>query len=81
MKVMCISKELPKEDHPILIQAANDLTVGEIYTVIYEEPTLYELAEFHHPRGILWEKKNFIPLSQICETTFERDYNKELQPK
>lgn len=77
-KVICIEKEKPDEPHSDLINAANKLIVGDPYTVVGVYNGLYELAEFPHPRQILWYPKNFVPISEIDETTFERNYQKEL---
>lgn len=76
-RVICVSKEEPVEEHPDLIIAAAILEVGAVYNVVEEWNDMCELAEFPHPRQIFWLKKNFIPCSDISETTFERNFVKE----
>lgn len=78
MKVLCVCKDQPAGNDPDLIAAAAKLTVGEIYTVIFEQDDHYELEEFPHLGHIMWRKRCFSPLSDIDETTFERNYKKEL---
>ena len=63
MRVMCLSKDKPG-DHPDLIAAAEQLQVGSVYTVIDEDEERYELAEFYHPRQIMWDKKHFAILPE-----------------
>ena len=61
MRVICISKDRPGE-HADLIIAAAMLEVGSMYTVIDEDETRYELAEFPHPLHIMWDKIHFATL-------------------
>ena len=78
MRVLCISKDPPKENHPDLIDAANKIKIGLNYTVVGEEDGCYELSEFPHPRKILWSKKCFIPLSDIDETELVKERENQL---
>lgn len=64
MQVMCIHKNLPRQEHPDLIKAAEEIQVGSIYQVVLVTATHYELAEFPHPRTILWDKECFAKLSE-----------------
>lgn len=76
MKVICISKDTPEQDDPQLIVAAALLTVGDTYTVIEQGDDWYELEEFpgNMMHQICWRKKHFMPLSDVDETEFERNY-------
>ena len=80
MKVLCIdnseNKNLPLDVKP----SSHLLEEGKTYTVIAEDPYGYNLAECPHPlnpRG-WWARKRFVPVSEISETEFERNYKKEL---
>lgn len=76
-KVICVQLEDAETPDSYLIQAAKELRVGEIYTVVNESRKGYKLAEFIHPRGIWWLKKSFISLSSIDETEMEHHYKNE----
>lgn len=53
------------------------LKYGEIYNVIDEVMESYGLAyELSEDIGFLYEAASFIPISEIDETTFERNYKK-----
>lgn len=74
MKVICIreaTSNSPDAGDPII-------KVGTPYTVFEEVGEYYELYE--HPDH-LYKQELFAITSLMDETTFERDYNKELQPK
>lgn len=75
MRVLCVSKDAPLPEHPVLRKAIQDIVIGDPYTVVREVDDKYELAEFPHPLTILWLKRCFIPLSDIDETEMSRDYN------
>lgn len=77
MKVICIAKEKAASKDPSLIDAAKNMCVGDIVTVVYENKKSYEFQEYPHPKQIIWFKENFIPLSDIDETEFKRNYNKQ----
>jgi hypothetical protein len=79
MKVMCIDDE---------DQLGSDLKYGEIYTVYDEDNTTFNVPVvfleeidqwgwWQEP----WAKDRFIPLSEIDETTFERNYNTPIYMK
>jgi hypothetical protein len=79
MKVMCIDDTMQRR--PIL-------KYGEIYTVYDEDNTTYNLPavfleEIDQRLGGKrpWDKNRFIPLSNIDETTFERNYNTPIYMK
>lgn len=78
MKVICIDKCTIKTNHIDLLKAYRDIKIGDIYTVIYSQiingNLNYELEEFIHPCQILWEAKCFVPVSEIDENEFERNY-------
>lgn len=79
MKVLCVEKSSDKcwnsgKKVPVPI-------VGEVYTVtdsVIERrgELFYELESF--PPRIYYESILFIPLSDISETNFQREYKKEL---
>ena len=74
MRVICIQDVMsssPDAGEP-------KIKAGNPYTVFEDVGEYYELYE--HP-GRLYKQRLFAPTSLIDETTFERDYNKELQPK
>lgn len=72
MKVICISNSGVEK----LIQC------GVRYTVYFENEKFYRLEEAKiNPstdQVMGFRKSRFIPISEIDETTFERNYNKEL---
>lgn len=76
-KVICIDNS-----HALYTKKHIDLDLGETYTVISEvsDPASgilhYVLSERRHDKA--YGAFRFIPLSEIDETTFERNYNKEL---
>jgi len=79
MKVLCISDEI-KTDFDKL----PPLSVGEIYNVVKE--TKHQIWEFYmfselnvNGYNCWYCKDNFIPLSSIDETEFERNYKTETQ--
>jgi hypothetical protein len=87
MKVVCIDKTTTGMDKNDL----HLLTEGSVYAVIYDGYLLedgtriicghgYGLSGVVRPDGKYpgFEYFRFIPLSNICETEFERNYNKEL---
>lgn len=90
MKVLCIDDKLRPNEMYI---PGCELKEGETYTVV-EEVTGYDinsvtgfstnprqcyvLAEFAAFPGVCFETNRFVPLSEIDETTFERNYQKEL---
>lgn len=73
MRVVCIdaSCSIPPgyNGMPFLLKE------GEIYTVSQEEHNCYHLVETDRINPTYcYSKKRFIPLSDIDETTFERNY-------
>lgn len=55
------------------------LKYGDVYTVIGEENHMGLICYFlEEIVGESYVKTRFIPLSEIDETEFERNYNKEL---
>lgn len=89
MKVICIDDKVEPDEHII---PGCSLIYGNIYTVAEEvegfakhdvlrvQPIkCYILEEIPKPKGLnLFPIKKFVPLSEIDETTFERNYQKEL---
>lgn len=82
MRVICINATKPP-NFPI-----SPLVEGNHYTIQRIEPTfngdcyiLHETRKWQELNKIAFDKNRFIPLSEISETEFERNYNKELQPK
>lgn len=77
MKVICIDNTNENEECPTPV-------LGDAYTVINETRfagyDFYEFYEIPFKCGThYWYlKSRFIPISSIDETTFERNYNKEL---
>lgn len=67
MKVVCIDASNMNK-YGILVE-------GNIYKVISNNDCFkaYELKEH---KGYFYKKERFIPLSEIDETTFERNYDK-----
>jgi len=49
---------------------------GEVYTVEHDFGDTYSLVEKRNP-FVSYAKRRFAPLSEVCETEFERNYNKE----
>ena len=49
---------------------------GEIYTVDHDFGDTYSLVEKRNP-FVTYGKRRFAPLSQVCETEMERNYQKE----
>lgn len=76
MKVLCVQKAVPEFDHPVLHDASEKLQIGSIYTVVDETPTHYELEEFAHVFGLLFEKTAFAPLTGVDESEL---VNQQLQ--
>lgn len=77
MKVVCINDDWDKGDIPVFNNCPkiNDIvTVTETF-VMYNKVPVYILKEYP---SYLWEQENFAPISEIDETEFERNYNKEL---
>jgi len=78
MKVICIDVK------PYNNGTCEELVVGETYTVvnsfIYGEKILvYQLEELPPPTPFHgYDSRRFIPVSEIDETEFVRNYNKEL---
>jgi hypothetical protein len=84
MKVICIDGI--KAGHPSQtirgFEPANkhdEIYEGEVYTVIREHICFGELAYILLERSYLnsYRKNRFAPLSDIDETEFVRDYNKQ----
>ena len=77
MKVMCIKET--EYNHITLVKQASPVKCGKIYHVLYEHKEFgilyYALQEFGKDIG--FQAKAFIPLSNIDENKFERDYTKQ----
>ena len=80
MKVICINAAPEVGDYETGLLVEN-----EIYTVVLESPATdvygnievcYCLIEIDGPYA--FSKHRFIPLSEISETEFERNYNKQI---
>ena len=75
MKVICIDSTSPTKNGAI----ATELTEGVEYSVVGSRPCTvsknlcYQLAGFF----ILYESWRFVPLSDIDEKEFERNYNNQ----
>jgi hypothetical protein len=78
MKVICIDgvKSGSITMMGNIISKENEIYEGEEYTVQRQVDDCYLLVE--RPGFLLYKKKRFAPISKIDETTFERNYNKEL---
>ena len=79
MKVICIDATTPK-GYPL-----SPLVEGNPYTIQRVEPTfggecyiLHETSEWQELHKIAFRKTRFIPVSEIDEKEFTRNYNKEL---
>ncbi len=79
MKVICINATAPPA-YPL-----SPLIEGNTYTIQRVEATikgdcyiLHETIEWQELHKIAFAKHRFIPLSIVDETTFERNYQKEL---
>lgn len=78
MKVLCIHNGCLINSHGETV-IAKQLIEGELYTVIYETKTAYDLAEAKpEPKYYGFLKERFIKVSSIDETEFVREYKKEL---
>jgi hypothetical protein len=82
MKMICIDAT-PPHGYPI-----SPLIEGDSYTIQRTEPTpkgecyiLNETLDWQEMHMIAFEKRRFIHMSEIDETTFKRNYNKEPQLK
>ncbi len=77
MKVICITnKNIIRKTGSI--GSAPKLVEGACYTVIEFTGYGYHLAEVSCDKNYGYDMKRFVPLSEIDETTFERNYKKEL---
>ena len=77
MKVICISENW----HSIIKENVPFPAVGEECEVIESQEKygrLFHVLGGRFPGGIMYAAENFAPISEIDETTFERNYNKEL---
>lgn len=90
MKVLCIDDKIRPGE---MIMPGGKIKEGETYNAIetvtgysfdpvigkFTDPkACYRLAEFTSPTDICFETDRFIPLSNIDELTFNRNYQKEL---
>ena len=78
MRIICINNGvLPNNlgvpyDSPQLIE-------GDVYTVVFDNGIGYVLAEATPRQGLTcFNRRRFIPTSEIDEPTFERNFKKEL---
>lgn len=73
MKVICVDDDIEN----VRRCRKSIVVVGRVYTVIDEckdeEGDWYELAE---DKGYEYQKQAFIPLSNISETEFQRNYKR-----
>lgn len=73
MKVICIDE---------IFSGMDRVAVSPREGVVYEvaEEKIYCGVPFYSFVGVpeYWQADAFIPISEICETQFERNYNKEL---
>lgn len=80
MKVICIdAKKRPDEYNDVhLVEGAEYNVIGEVqaYDKNYKMWPCYHLSEFPYPCA--FDKDRFIPISNIDEKEFERNYKKEL---
>ena len=78
MKVICIQTDTKTVKGPQV--PTNSVKEVEVYTVIggerFNNKQYYRLAEMDY--WTVYLSDLFVPLSQIDETEFERNYNKEL---
>jgi len=77
MKVVCIDDIfISKQDGRL---SENAPSISEIVTVIGQYNNGYFLLEYptNFGRKCVWNKSKFIPISEIDETEFERNYTKK----
>ena len=76
MKVICISKTPNKKTDKSYDYLWDKLNIGSVYNVVeVMRNGDYVLMEFDD--DTIWEKESFAPLSEIDETEFKRNYQKQ----
>lgn len=83
MKVLCINGKFNRLEHALKRFPCNPPVEGNEYEVTFVgkcrcgcEIELYKISSISENIG--WPTNHFIPLSEIDETEFERNYQKEL---
>lgn len=82
MKVLCIDDKI-RHPHGFMEEGGIKIKEGEVYEVLRETEgydklgNTYRVYELTVDPGYGYELWRFVPISNIDETEFERNYNKE----